>query len=160
MRINDAVWGALLLLLAAALLVHIQSFPTIPNQEYGPALMPGVVAIGLAACGVLLILKGLVARRSTGAAWLEAQAWMRMPRRLLALAVAIGMNVFYIYAVDWLGFVITGTIYLASLFAVFGVKPVRIVPMALVVTIVIHYAFYKLLRVPLPWGILHGIAWF
>jgi putative tricarboxylic transport membrane protein len=25
--------------------------------------------------------------------------------------------------------------------------------------LVIHYAFYKLLRVPLPWGVLQGIAW-
>jgi hypothetical protein len=24
---------------------------------------------------------------------------------------------------------------------------------------VIHYAFYTLLRVPLPWGVLEGIAW-
>jgi hypothetical protein len=24
---------------------------------------------------------------------------------------------------------------------------------------VIHYAFYKLLRVPLPWGLLQNLAW-
>ena len=42
----------------------------------------------------------------------------------------------------------------------FGVRPrVRSLPLALVVTLVIHYAFYKLLRVPLPWGVLQGIAW-
>ncbi len=23
----------------------------------------------------------------------------------------------------------------------------------------IHYAFYSLLRVPLPWGVLEGVAW-
>ena len=33
------------------------------------------------------------------------------------------------------------------------------VPLALAVTLVIHYAFYKLLKVPLPWGVLQGIAW-
>jgi putative tricarboxylic transport membrane protein len=25
--------------------------------------------------------------------------------------------------------------------------------------VVVHFAFYKLLRVPLPWGILTPIAW-
>ena len=33
-------------------------------------------------------------------------------------------------------------------------------PVAIVVTLVIHYAFYKLLQVPLPWGVLQGIAWY
>ena len=32
-------------------------------------------------------------------------------------------------------------------------------PIALIVTLLSHYAFYKLLRVPLPWGLLQGIAW-
>jgi putative tricarboxylic transport membrane protein len=34
-----------------------------------------------------------------------------------------------------------------------------VVPLAVVVTLIIHYAFYKLLRVPLPWGLLQGVAW-
>ncbi len=160
MRINDAIWGALLLLLAAALLVHIQSFPTIPGQKYGPALMPGVIGVGLAICGALLILKGLALRKSgEHVHWIRPAAWTRVPQRVLALVVTLAVNVFYILAVDALGFVVTGTIYLAALFAVFGVKPARIVPVALAITLVIHYAFYKLLRVPLPWGVLQGIAW-
>ncbi len=160
MRINDAIWGALLLLLAAALLVHIQSFPTIPGQKYGPALMPGVIGVGLAICGALLVLKGLALRKSgEHVHWLRTAEWIRVPGRVVAFAVTIGVNAFYIYAVDLLGFIVTGTIYLAALFAVFGVRRSRIVPVALVITLVIHYAFYKLLRVPLPWGVLQGVAW-
>jgi putative tricarboxylic transport membrane protein len=34
-----------------------------------------------------------------------------------------------------------------------------IVPLAVVVTLAIHYAFYKLLRVPLPWGWLEPLGW-
>jgi putative tricarboxylic transport membrane protein len=30
---------------------------------------------------------------------------------------------------------------------------------AFLMALAIHYAFYKLLRVPLPWGVLQGIAW-
>lgn len=160
MRVNDAVWGALLLLLAAALLVHVQSFPTIPGQKYGPALMPGFVGAGLGICGVLLILKGLAARRSGESVhWVLPAAWTRSPRHVLAFALTLAVNLFYIMAVDALGFVVTGTIYLGTLFAVFGVKRARIVPLALVITLAIHYAFYKLLRVPLPWGVLQGVAW-
>ena len=60
---------------------------------------------------------------------------------------------------DRLGFIVTGVIYLCTLFWVFGVKTRWILPLAIGVTLGIHYAFYKLLKVPLPWGILQGIAW-
>jgi putative tricarboxylic transport membrane protein len=30
---------------------------------------------------------------------------------------------------------------------------------ATVATFVIHFAFYKLLRVPLPWGVFKNFAW-
>jgi putative tricarboxylic transport membrane protein len=32
-------------------------------------------------------------------------------------------------------------------------------PLALFLPVLIHLIFYKLLRVPLPWGVLQGIAW-
>ena len=42
---------------------------------------------------------------------------MRSPRHILALMLVIGVNVFYILLVDLLGFIPTGVIYLAALFA-------------------------------------------
>ena len=32
------------------------------------------------------------------------------------------------------------------------------VPVAFIMALAIHYAFYKLLRVPLPWGVLQRFA--
>jgi putative tricarboxylic transport membrane protein len=40
----------------------------------------------------------------------------------------------------------------------FGVRPGPAVLVAIIGTIVIWYAFYKLLRVPLPWGVLQRFA--
>ncbi|MDQ2964110.1 MAG: tripartite tricarboxylate transporter TctB family protein [Pseudomonadota bacterium] len=161
MKINDAVWGALLLLLAAAILVHVQRFATIPGQQYGPALFPGVIAVGLAICAVLLVLKGFAARTHghERARWIEFDSWTRSRRHVLAFSLTIGVNVFYILLVDRLGFIVTGVIYLAALFAVFGVRPRWIIPLAIVLTLAIHTAFYKLLHVPLPWGLLQGFIW-
>jgi putative tricarboxylic transport membrane protein len=160
LKVNDAIWGMLLLLLAAALLVHVQSFPTIPGQNYGPALLPGMVGAGLGVCGMLLVIKGLAIRRKgEHLHWIRFEAWTRMPRRVLAFVIAIGVNVFYILTVDFLGFIPAGTIYLAALFAVLSVRLRTAVPLALAVTLAIHYAFYKLLRVPLAWGLLQGVAW-
>lgn len=160
MKINDAVWGAALLLLAAALLLHVQTFPHIPGQKVGPALFPGLIAGGLAVCALLLVVKGLAARKSgAGQSWFTPDDWVRSPRHLLAFVLVIGVNLFYILIVDRLGFIPTSVIYLAVLFVVFRVRPLWIAPLALLVTLGIHLAFYKLLKVPLPWGILQGIAW-
>jgi len=161
MKLNDAVWGALLIFFSAAILVHVQSFPTIPGQKVGPALFPGVLAVCLAVCAVLLIVKGLASRAQGGerARWVELDGWTRSRRHLRAFVAVVGVNVFYITLVDALGFILTGTVYLALLFIVFGVRKKLVVPIALILTLGIHYAFYKLLKVPLPWGILQGIAW-
>jgi putative tricarboxylic transport membrane protein len=160
-KLNDAVWGALLLLFSAVVLVHVQAFPRIPGQNVGPALFPGLIAAGFAVCGAILVSKGLAARVSGGerARWFELDGWTRFHRKLVAFALVVGVNIFYIALVDRLGFVPTGVVYLALLFAVFDVPLKWIVPLALAMTLGIHYAFYKLLRVPLPWGLLQGIAW-
>ena len=42
---------------------------------------------------------------------------------------------------------------------VFGVRPAVAIPIAIVLPrSLIHLAFYKLLRVPLPWGLLQPIV--
>ncbi len=84
---------------------------------------------------------------------------MRRPRMVGNFAVVVGSLLFYALVVDRLGFFITSIVFLGVLFLAFGVSRRRIVPLALAVTLVIHYGFYTLLRVPLPWGVLEGIAW-
>ena len=115
-KLNDAVWGAMLLLLAAAVLVHVQAFGTIPGQKYGPAIFPGLVACGIAICAALLIFNGLKARTEHGVRepWVTLAPWTRSRRHVLAFALTIGVNVFYILVVDKLGFIPTGIIYLVG----------------------------------------------
>lgn len=65
MKINDAVFGLLLLMLGLAVLAVVQGYPQIPGQQVGPALVPGLIAVGLCLCGALLALKGLRERSGT-----------------------------------------------------------------------------------------------
>jgi len=159
-KLHDALWGVLVLLLGIAILVAIRNFPTIPGQQYGPALFPGVIAVGLMVCGALLVLRQLRSpAHGAPARWIAFDAWVRSRRQVVAFAVVIGVNVLYIAFVDRVGFVITGIAYLSASFAVFRVRTRWVVPLAVIVTLAIHYAFYKLLRVPLPWGWLEPVAW-
>jgi len=156
MKFNDAVFGAIFLLLAAVVLVHVQRFPAIPGQQVGPALFPGLIAAGLGVCGLLLIASGL--RHRTSQPWFVAEPWTRSSRHVIGFLAIIVATVAYIYLVDVLGFLVVGVLLLFALFLLFGVRPALAAIVAVVSTLVIWYAFYKVLRVPLPWGFLTPYA--
>ena len=157
MKLNDAIFGVLLMLLGGAVLVHVQGFPRIPGQQVGPALFPGVIAAGLCLAGVLLVVRGWAARQA--APWVKAGEWVRRPRHVLGFVLVPVAVVFYILVAERLGFIPTATVLLTALFCVLRVLPGRAVLVAVVASLVIHFAFYKLLRVPLPWGVLMPVAW-
>jgi putative tricarboxylic transport membrane protein len=45
------------------------------------------------------------------------------------------------------------------MFWALAVRRVLILPLAVLITLVIHTVFYKGLRVPLPWGVLQALQW-
>jgi len=157
MKFNDAVFGLVLLALGIAVLVAVQGYPRIPGQQVGPALFPGLIAVGLCVCGTLLLLRGWRDRGSVP--WLRAGAWTGSPRHVLAFATVIAGVLFYMLLSERLGFLITSTLVLAALMWALRVSPGRALLIAVVASLVIHFAFYKLLRVPLPWGVLTPLAW-
>ena len=154
MRLSDRLSGVLTLIFGIAVVAVARTFPAAPAQTIGPALFPTLIGGGLILCGLIL-----VSVRRTGTPWFQADDWVRRPRMVLNFALVFVDLVFYAFAVGRLGFFITAVIFLSVLLLAFGVRRLRIIPLALVVTMVIHYAFYSLLRVPLPWGVLEGIAW-
>ena len=103
---------------------HVQGFPRIPGQKSARRWFPGLVAAALVVCGAILLVKGLRARRvaATAAPWFEAPDWLRSPRHVLAFVVLVACNVFYLLAVDTLGFVLTAFVYLSALMWVLRVR--------------------------------------
>jgi putative tricarboxylic transport membrane protein len=158
-KFNDAVWGAALLVFAGLLFVHVQGFPAMPGQRVGPAAMPGALAVGLGVCGAILLVSGLRTRAGGGPGWVEWPAWFGSRPQVVGFAVLVAVNLFYLFAAQRLGFIVVGSVYLAALMTVLRVRPLRAITIAVVMTLVIHYGFYKLLKVPLPWGVLQAVAW-
>ncbi|MCC7115406.1 MAG: tripartite tricarboxylate transporter TctB family protein [Burkholderiales bacterium] len=156
MKLNDAVIGAILVVLGLAVVVHVQGFPRIPGQTVGPGLFPGLIAAGLAVCGALLIASGI--RHRAAQPWFVAGAWSRTVRGVASVAAVIVAIAAYVLLGDALGFVVVAPAILVGLFVVFGVRPLHAAGLAVVASLVIWYVFYKLLRVPLPWGVLKNHA--
>jgi putative tricarboxylic transport membrane protein len=151
-RFNDALLGAVLLALSLAILVHIQGFANIPGQSIGPGAFPGLIALLLGGCSIALIWRGWRERREQHL--IAVGAWLTSPRHLLNFLVTLGALIFYIAAAETLGFLLCGSIILLSLFLTLRLRPALAVVLALLLPVVIHLIFYKLLRVPLPWGVL------
>jgi putative tricarboxylic transport membrane protein len=157
MKFNDTIMGAALLALALSILQTVQHYPVIPGQNIGPGAFPGLLAVLLAVCSVLLILKGLKAKQHE--AWIEVGGWVKSWFHLRNFVITISCLLFYIYFSDRLGFLICATAIVSLMFWALEVRAKLILPIAAMVALVIHTIFYKGLRVPLPWGVLTPFQW-
>ena len=156
MKLNDAIFGAGFVLLAILVVVHVQKFAAIPGQPVGPALFPGLIAAGIGVCGLLLSYSRL--RHRASQPWFVAEPWTRSTRHVAGFLAVVVAILAYIGLANLLGFLIVGPLLLFGLFVMFGARPMLAAVVAVVATLVIWYAFYKLLRVPLPWGVLTRFA--
>jgi putative tricarboxylic transport membrane protein len=169
MKLADALSGLLAALAGIAVVLHALTFPPMPGQPVGPSLFPIAIGTGLILAGAALMLAAVRGPASAArppsavrrplSEFVEFDAWARRPRMVANFLVVIADLSFYAIAVEALGFLITSVVFLAVLFLAFGVRRARILPFAVAVTLVIHYGFYTLLRVPLPWGVLEAVAW-
>ena len=156
MRANDAIPGILLIAVALAMIAATFSFPTLPGQAYGPALFPRILGAGFLICGAVLILRGLTERR-LGGPWVAFQSWVGQPRQAGSFLLVLVSILFYILASEWLGFIATAILVLTATFRQFGVRWVVNLPSAIIGTLLIHWFFATLLRVPLPRGLLDSV---
>ena len=154
MKINDALTGALLVVLGVVILWHVQGFPEMQGQKFGPAWFPGLAAAGLALCGLGLVYQGVRSR----VPWIALDDWTRRRRPVAGFFAVIAGLAFYVVASNPLGFHVTSVLLLVAWLRILGARwPIALV-VAIAAPIVIHLAFYKVLRIPLPWGVLERFA--
>ena len=150
MRGPDRWIGVGLALLALVVMGSSRAFPAVPGQKLGAGFLPMLIGAGLLLCGA-----ALVVRSWRGLAYdHEATQEARKAEHYGSAAAIIGAVVAYIALADRIGFLLVAPLCLLAVFLALRVKPVPALLWAVAGTIVVHVAFYKLLRVPLPWGVL------
>jgi putative tricarboxylic transport membrane protein len=161
MHLSDRFSGGFLVALGAAAAYGGSLLPPVPGQQIGPAVFPMVVGFGLVICGILIMLHvgrsfedeaeaDIAEHGGETIAELAATNWWQRLRPLLPPALII----FYVHAVDRIGFVATGFLIVLTASLAFGARLRLALPLALVAPVLIHLVFYKLLRVPLPAGLI------
>jgi putative tricarboxylic transport membrane protein len=143
--------GAMLALLGTAVLWSSRAFPAVPGQKVGAGFLPGIVGAGILLCALLLVW-----RSTQSAVYMDAEAGPRNERYLPAAVVAAAC-LGYILLAERLGFLIVAPLCLLAVFLAFRARVLPSLLWAAVGALVVHVAFYKLLRVPLPWGVLRPL---
>ena len=154
MQLSDRVTGGVLVVLGGLAAWSGSRLPAVPGQDVGPAAFPLLIGSGLVICGALIAL-GI--GRSFEVPEEDAPA---TASRFNGLRVLIppALLLFYVLASEPLGFLLTGAVMVFVGAVALGARMRLAVPMAVVAPLLVHLAFYKLLRVPLPDGIL-GAPW-
>jgi putative tricarboxylic transport membrane protein len=159
MQLSDRTTGLFLVALGGVTAYAGAQLPPVPGQQIGPNVFPLVVGVGLALCGALIALgvgrhyeeeaEAELAAHSDEAAAPAISWW----RGLTAL-VPPGLLVLYVLAVDTLGFLATAAALVLVAALALGARLRLAVPLALVAPVLVHLVFSKLLRVPLPEGLI------
>src|SRR5262247_3151977 len=163
MQLSDRVTGLFMVALGSLAAYGGSRLPPVPGQQIGPNVFPLVVGIGLAICGGMIAfgighryeeeaeadLAKIQIATETGAGDHPHSGW----RGLKAL-VPPALLLFYVLAVDRIGFLPTAAALLLTTSLALGARLRLAVPMAIGAPLFVNLVFSKLLRVPLPTGLL------
>lgn len=157
MRIDDALFGAVLIAAAAAILTVAWGLPEMPGQAFGPSLVPAIVGTGFLTCGSILIAGRL--RRPGVGGLVELDESARLPGRWLDAALVLAVIVSSIVLWDDLGFLITSVIAMTLLIGRLRGRWLSSAVVAVAACVIVDLLFRRGLLVPLPLGPLTGILW-
>jgi putative tricarboxylic transport membrane protein len=146
MKRSDAILGGIAVLLAVAVFLDTLTFPEMQDGSPGPALFPRIMSVLLALIGGIIIYKSTRPHEKRTLRY-ERAAVIKSGLMLVAIAG-------YILLAHRLGFMITAGLFMLGLMLMLGVRVRTALPTAVLVVLITFVVFEKVLRVPLPPGIL------
>nr|WP_300307138.1 tripartite tricarboxylate transporter TctB family protein [Halomonas sp.] len=156
MRINDLVFGVLMVLLGTVTVWASRDFPSMPRQEYGAGTFPTLIGLLLVLFGVVLALRGWQRRE----ALFHWQSAIPVSHVLLCIAALVAATLGYILLTPVLGFPLMSVAMLTAMIGWLSGGRWRLATStALIATLLIWLTFVELLRVPLSLGFLEEVIY-
>jgi putative tricarboxylic transport membrane protein len=150
MKLSDHVSGGILAALGIAAAWFGSRLPGVPGQDVGPAVFPMVVGGGLVLCGIMIAL-------GIGQGFEAPEEEDPIPRhRLYGLRALLppALLILYVLIAEPVGFLPTAALIIGIAAVALGASLRLAIPLALLAPFGVHAVFAKLLRVPLPDGVL------
>lgn len=157
MKIADLLAGVLFVAFGLAFAGYGWSLPPMPGQRYGAGLFPIMLGLCFVGCGAQLAWTGW--RERPDGPLITLAAWTRDPFLRTNVVFALGLVLVYVLLSDFIGFIPLATVILAVMFAKLGVKLWHSLLIAVAAVLLIYICFARILRVPLPRGLLEGWIW-
>ena len=157
MRLPDRVTGLFLVGLGAAAAYGGWKLPPVPGQPVGPNVFPLVIGIGLLLCGLAIAFGiGHSFEEEEEIIPFEGGEAPAPQGKLYGLRALLppALLLFYVAVADRVGFILTAAIIVYVTATALGARWKLALPLTVGAPIVIHLIFSKLLRVPLPIGLL------
>ena len=158
MRLPDRVTGLFLVGLGTAAAYGGWLLPPVPGQPVGPNVFPLVIGTGLTLCGLAIAFGiGHSFEEEEELIPVEgSQPKQAQPGRFYGLRALLppALLLFYVAVADRLGFIITAGLIVFVTSTALGARWKLSLPLAMLAPIGVHLIFSKLLRVPLPAGLL------
>ncbi len=142
----DSALGVVFALGGAAILQQALTMSTLPGMNVGPGLFPSIVGAGMAIMGVALTIQGWMVRDTPEDGAQPLVTWFA-----LGIVAALAATIF---AMPYLGFLVTGVIFSVVIVLMSGGKWLSAVIFSPIATAGIYFLFMSGFRVPLPRGIL------
>lgn len=148
MRLSDRLMGAGAVVAGAVIVGATLRFPRLEDGAPGPALFPQILG------GLMVLFGALLALRPEPAPATPATAGGDRRRAAVNVALVFGAIVAFMVVAPLAGFLLTTGGILFVLMWRLGAAPVRAVLAAVGLTLFVYVVFGKVLRVPLPLGLL------
>lgn len=123
-----------------------EAFESVVSQRYGPMFFPYIIFALMGAIILTLIFSGNLQLEET-ANNISAVDYGR-------ITLVAGSVILYLLVAEFLGFILSASLILALLLAIFKVKWSTIILIVVILVPLTYQIFAVYLRVPLPWGLL------
>lgn len=165
MQLSDRLTGIFVATLGGLAAYGGSQLPPVPGQQVGPNVFPLVVGLGLVACGAMIAL-GIGRRFEEEAEADLAKITRRIAEEGIDVDAAPGwwrgalallpplLLLFYVLVVDRLGFLPTAFVMVLLTSLALGARLRLALAVAIAGPLFVNLVFLKLLRVPLPAGLL------
>ncbi|GGG26720.1 tripartite tricarboxylate transporter TctB [Caldovatus sediminis] len=160
MHLPDRVSGAILAGLGALAAYGGSLLPGVPGQDVGPSVFPMVIGAGLIGCGAMVAFGIGRSFEAPGPADAEGAAPGAPPPRPasrfggLRALLPPALLILYVLVVERLGFLPTAAVLVLVTALALGARLRIALPLAVAAPLAVHVVFSRLLRVPLPDGML------
>lgn len=152
MQVTDRITGGVLVALGAAAAWFGSRLPAVPGQDVGPAVFPMLIGFGLIGCGALIALG--IGQSFEAPEPVEPSSAPKPRLGAIGVIIPPALLIFYVMASETLGFLLTAAVMVLVAGLALGSRLSIAIPVALGGPILVHLAFAKLLRVPLPEGLI------